>query len=175
MYIDQKNDNILSITNINQSLSPKILRPGRSGGGEQSSSAFACAPVTVRSASMGMLKRGLEVRGRGEGGGGEESKEGGQKRRRVHQPSLISVDRVCALCVSTSPVGVTSCRVLFPLCGARWFGGQIIHDSGDAWDLLDLVHHLQDHLGKQRRQITFKTEGQTEMFLNLVDISDDGA
>lgn len=35
---------------------------------------------------------------------------------------------------------------LFPLCGARWFGGQIIHDSGDAWDLLDLIYHLQHHL-----------------------------
>lgn len=33
-----------------------------------------------------------------------------------------------------------------PFCGARWFGGQVIHDSGDPWDLLDLIHHLQHHL-----------------------------
>lgn len=38
------------------------------------------------------------------------------------------------------------CDVLFPLCGAWWFGGQIIHDSGDAWDLFDFIYHLQHHL-----------------------------
>lgn len=36
--------------------------------------------------------------------------------------------------------------VLLPLCGARWFGGQIIHDPGDAGDFLDLIHHFQHHL-----------------------------
>lgn len=70
----------------------------------------------------------------------------------------MSAERVCALCVSVCPVGMTSCCVLFPLCGARWFGGQIIHDSGDAWDLLDLIHHLQHHLRKRTRQRTLKTE-----------------
>lgn len=37
-------------------------------------------------------------------------------------------------------------RFLFPLCGAGWLGGQIIHDSGDTGDLLDLIYHLQHHL-----------------------------
>lgn len=79
-------------------------------------------------------------------------KEEGQKRRRgVHQPSLIYVECVCAMCVSVCPISMTSCFVLFPLCGTRWFGGQIIHDSGDSWDLLDLIHHLQHHLIKQVR------------------------
>lgn len=101
---------MLSITNINQPLSPKILRPGRSGGGEQSSSAFVRAPVTVRSAICGNVEEsGGGTRGWEEGRAGRE--EEGQKRRGVHQPSLKSVERVCALCVSTCPIGMPP-----PLC-----------------------------------------------------------
>lgn len=73
-YIDVqwiRNDNILSITNINQSLSPKILRPGRSGGESR-----VVAPLHVRTSqyglpSVGMLKRGEEVQQ-----GGKEVREG---------------------------------------------------------------------------------------------------
>ena len=116
------------------------------------------APLHVRPSqyglpSVGMLKRGVGVQEGGGGGvgrGGVGREEGGQKRRGVHQPSLVSVECVCALCVSACPVVMVSCCVLFPLCGAGWFGGQIIHHSGDAWDLLDLVHHLQHHLERKR-------------------------
>lgn len=52
----------------------------------------------------------------------------------------VSVKDVCVLGAS------------LPLCGARWFGGQVIHDSGDPWDLLDLIYHLQHHLHTPRRK-----------------------
>ena len=41
--------------------------------------------------------------------------------------------------------------VLLPLCGAGGLGGQVVHDPGDARDLLDLIHHLQHHLNKKGR------------------------
>lgn len=80
-----KNDNIISIPNINSSLPPNILRPGKSGRGERSSGAFVC----VRSSqyglpSMGMLKRGG---GRGYGTGGGTRGEGHGKRG-IYQPPL---------------------------------------------------------------------------------------
>lgn len=55
----------------------------------------------------------------------------------------------------TSPAGICQRCVLgtsLPLRGARWFGGQVIHDSGDPWDLLDLIHHFQHHLHAPRRK-----------------------
>lgn len=54
--------------------------------------------------SVGMLKRGVGVQEGGEGGRKVGREEGGQQRRGVHQPSLVSVERVCALCVSACPV-----------------------------------------------------------------------
>lgn len=35
---------------------------------------------------------------------------------------------------------------LLPLCGSWRFGREVVHHSGDAWDLLNLAHHLQHHL-----------------------------
>lgn len=160
-----KNDNILSITNINQSILPKILRPGKSGRESRVVAPLHVRPSQYGLPSVGMLKRGVEVH---EGGSGvRKSREIGKDRQGgVHQPSLISVECVCALCVS--PIDMTSCWVLFPLCGARWFGGQIIHDSGDAWDLLDLIYHLQHHLGKQIRQITPETLNNQKEYIEML-------
>lgn len=148
--MDQKRQtvNILSITNTNQTPKPKILRPRRGS--------RVVAPLHVRWSqyclpSVGMFKR----RKKGTGGREEGDEEDGQKcktRRGVQQPSLLLAECVCAcacvcmcMCVSFAWRRV----VLLPLCGAGRFGGQIIHDSGDSWDLLNLIHHLQHHLVEQ--------------------------
>ena len=146
--MDQKNNNTLSITDMNQSLSPKNIKTREEWW--ESGSTFARAPVTVRSAFRGNVK---ERRGKGRGvRSGEEEKgwKGGRtdEKEEFTSPLWYLLSVFCASCVSACPVGVTSCGVLLPLCGARWFGSQIIHDSGDAWDLLDLIDHLQHHLGK---------------------------
>lgn len=85
-----KKDDILSTT-YDQTLSPKIVKPGRSGRGEQRRSAFMSAPVTVRSAFHGNV---------GERGGGTE--RGGGWGLGGHQPSLISAEPVGASCECVS-------------------------------------------------------------------------
>lgn len=36
--------------------------------------------------------------------------------------------------------------LLFPLCGPGGLGCEVVHDPGNARDLLDLGHHLHHHL-----------------------------
>lgn len=110
----------------------KVLNP-ESDEGEQRRSAFACAPITVWSAFNGNV----------------EQREGGRRkdeeRRGVGEPSLISVTRLCIVCDRVST------PVLLPFCCAWRFGGQVVHDSGDPWNLLDLIHHLQHHLRERKK------------------------
>lgn len=124
---------------MNRSLLPEILRPGRSGGEGGGAGGGAAALLRARPSqyglpSMGMskIREGGEV---GDGGWGVGFREEGQKK----ESPLMTAEGVCVLCWR---VCLLICWVLFPLCGARWFGGQVIHHSGDAGDFLDLVYHL---------------------------------
>ena len=114
-----------------------------------------CALVTVLPAFHGNVLES-RVRGRAghwsvgvEGGGWGRGERGGEE----DEKSKLGAQRPRPFYLSPP---WRFWLVLLPLCGARRFGSQVKHHSGDSWDLLDLINHLEHHLARNRQRKTCK-------------------